>query len=180
MIDPPPAHRIMVRVLLAASLAALATLASAQILSPVNGNNYTIFNAHNNRCALLIGPFTNDYVPVVMGSCTGGTNELWTAHVNPTDATLVSFSSVALPGSWLSYSTAEIAGGPDSMHQHTIVHYTPYEWYIGRSPSICASNSSTSGVLTSYVPRAAASTQVSLLVIEPLDFGDSLQFWQLK
>jgi hypothetical protein len=59
----------------------------------------------------------------------------WTAHVNPTDATLVSFSSVALPGSWLSYSTAEIAGGPDSMHQHTIVHYTPYEWYIGRSPS---------------------------------------------
>ncbi|KAJ7913255.1 hypothetical protein B0H13DRAFT_1874074 [Mycena leptocephala] len=139
----------MVRVLLAASLAALAMLASAQILSPVNGNNYTIFNAHNNRCALLIGPFTNDYVPVVMGSCTGGTNELWTAHVNPTDATLVSFSSVALPGSWLSYSTAEIAGGPDSMHQHTIVHYTPYEWYIGRSPSICASNSSTSGVLTS-------------------------------
>jgi hypothetical protein len=76
MIDPPPAHRIMVRVLLAASLAALPTLASAQILSPVNGNNYTIFNAHNNRCALLIGPFTNNYVPVVMGSCTGGTNEL--------------------------------------------------------------------------------------------------------
>lgn len=74
--DPPPAHRIMVGVLLAASLAALATLASAQILSPVNGNNYTIFNAHNNRCALLIGPFTNDYVPVVMGSCTGGTNQL--------------------------------------------------------------------------------------------------------
>ncbi|KAJ7022146.1 hypothetical protein C8F04DRAFT_244397 [Mycena alexandri] len=109
----------------------------------------------------------------------------WTAHVNPIDATLVSFSSVAVPGSWLSYSTAEIAGGPDSMHQHTIVHFTPYQWYIGRSSTISASNSSTSGVLTSYVPRAAlngagASSQVSLLVIEPLDSDDSLQFWQLK
>ncbi|KAJ7032576.1 hypothetical protein C8F04DRAFT_1107257 [Mycena alexandri] len=97
----------MVRVLLAASLAALAMLASAQILSPVNGNNYTIFNAHNNRCALLVGPFTNDYVPVVMGSC-GGDQTRWTAHVNPTDATLVSFSSVAVPGSWLSYSTLKL------------------------------------------------------------------------
>jgi hypothetical protein len=76
MIEPPPAYRIMARVLLAASMVALTALASAQILSPVNGNNYTIFNAHNDRCALLIGPFTNDYVPVVMGSCTGGTNEL--------------------------------------------------------------------------------------------------------
>ncbi|KAJ7064704.1 hypothetical protein C8F01DRAFT_1127763 [Mycena amicta] len=68
----------MVKVPLAASLAALAsaTLASAQILSPVNGNNYTIYNAHNNRCANLIGPFTNDYVPVIMGACDGETNQL--------------------------------------------------------------------------------------------------------
>ncbi|KAJ7064707.1 hypothetical protein C8F01DRAFT_772779 [Mycena amicta] len=120
----------------AASLAALAsaTLASAQILAPVNGNNYSIYNLHNNRCAVLVAS-TNDYVPVTMGACGGETNQLWTAHVNPTDATLVSFSNVAMPGSWLSYSTAEIAGGPDSMHQHAMVHYSPYEWYIGKSPA---------------------------------------------
>ncbi|KAJ7708016.1 hypothetical protein B0H16DRAFT_1746335 [Mycena metata] len=157
----------MIRALLAASLA---TLASAQILAPVNGNNYTIYNAHNNRCANMIGSDTNDYVPVIMAACNGLTNQLWTAHVNPIDATFVSFSSVAVPGSWLSYSTAEIAGGPDSMHQHTIVHFTPYQWYIGRSSTISASNSSASGVLTSYVPRAAlngagASSQVSLVIL---------------
>ncbi|KAF7340725.1 hypothetical protein MSAN_02100800 [Mycena sanguinolenta] len=176
----------MVKVFLAAALTTLATIASAQVLAPVDGHNYTIYNAHNNRCALLIGPYTNDYVPIVMATCTGGTNELWTAHVNPTNPTLVSFSSVALPGSWLSWSTAEIVAPPGttvadySMHMHTIAHYTPYEWYIGRSPTICPSNSSTSGVLTSYVPRAAAGAQVSLLVIEPLNSGDSLQFFQLK
>ncbi|KAJ7248854.1 hypothetical protein B0H12DRAFT_1123023 [Mycena haematopus] len=178
----------MVKLLLAAALASLAAAASAQILAPVNGNNYTIYNAHNGRCALLIGPYTNDYVPVVMASCTGGTNELWTAHVNPTNPTLVSFSSVALPGSWLSWSTAETVIPPAttvadfSMHMHTIAHYTPYEWYIGRSPFISPSNSSSSGVLTSYIPRAAAPAQVSLLVIEPLNVngGDSLQFFQLK
>ncbi|KAJ6596380.1 hypothetical protein DFH09DRAFT_130710 [Mycena vulgaris] len=175
----------MHRVLLAASFAALTTLASAQILAPVHGNNYTIYNAHNNRCANLIGSDTNEYVPVIMAACNGLTNQLWTAHVNPTDASLVSFSSAAVPGSWLSYSTAEIAGGPDSMHQLTIALYTPYDWYIGASPFISASRSSTSGVLTSYVPRAAlsgagASSQVSLLVIEPLDSGVFLQFWQLK
>ncbi|KAJ6548918.1 hypothetical protein B0H19DRAFT_1265706 [Mycena capillaripes] len=136
IIAPSPARRIdiMHRVLLAASLTALTTLASAQILAPVNGNNYTIYNAHNNRCANLIGSDTNEYVPVIMAACNGLTNQLWTAHVNPTDATLVSFSSAAVPGSWLSYSTAEIAGGPDSMHQLTIALYTPYDWYIGASP----------------------------------------------
>ncbi|KAJ6510952.1 hypothetical protein C8R45DRAFT_1068808 [Mycena sanguinolenta] len=67
----------MVKIFLAAALAILPTIASAQTLAPVDGHNYTIYNAHNGRCALLIGPYTNDYVPIVMATCTGGTNELW-------------------------------------------------------------------------------------------------------